>query len=174
LLPPAAAEDVVLVAELCDLVNRVYSVAEEGLWLEGHERISAPEMIESIRGGQLAVARFAGRIVGSVRIRQLDRQTGEFGLLVADPGYRGIGIGRNLVHFSETLARSRGLTVMQLELLAPREWKHPIKEFLNAWYTRLGYRIVGQGDFAAAAPQAAPSLATPCDFHLYQKRLGRD
>jgi hypothetical protein len=28
---------------------------------------------------------------------------------------------------------------MQLELLVPRDWRHPSKEFLKSWYGRRGY-----------------------------------
>jgi hypothetical protein len=60
---------------------------------------------------------------------------------------------------------------MQLELLVPRDWTHPTKEFLNAWYTRIGYRVARTGAIDEAYPALAPLLATPCDFVIYHKRL---
>lgn len=171
LLGSQAADDAELVAELCELVNRVYADAEAGLWREGAERIGASELARSIRAGEIAVMRVAGELVGSVRIRRLDAETGEFGLLVASPEHRGAGVGRDLVRFAEELSRSRGLSEMQLELLVPRDWAHPTKEFLHAWYTRLGYRIVGERDFVEVEPEAATRLAIPCSFRLYRRRL---
>jgi GNAT superfamily N-acetyltransferase len=171
LLPPSAAGDPALVADLCDRVNRVYAVAEEGMWREGATRIGRAEIEASLRSGQIAVARCKGRIVGSVRFRQLDSRTGEFGLLVADPEHRGIGVGRELVRFAEGLARARGLTRMQLELLVPRDWTHPTKQFLHEWYSRLGYRVVGRRDFTADDPRIASLLATAVDFLVYEKTL---
>jgi GNAT superfamily N-acetyltransferase len=170
LLPPAAAEDALL-EELRDRINRVYEVAESGLWLEGHVRMGAAEMAESVRGGEIAVARLDRRVVGSVQIRRLDRETGELGLLAADPEHRGVGVGRELVRFAETLSRSRGLSTMQLGFVVPREWTHPVKQFLHEWYSRLGYRIVRKEDFREAEPEAAPLLATECDFLIYRKPL---
>jgi GNAT superfamily N-acetyltransferase len=78
-------------------------------------------MAEMIAAWQIAVARMDGQIVRAVRIQQLDASKGEFGMLVADPARRGEGVGRDLVIFAEELSRQRGLAVMQLEVLVPRE-----------------------------------------------------
>jgi hypothetical protein len=60
---------------------------------------------------------------------------------------------------------------MQLELLVPRGWKHPSKEFLEAWYGRRGYRLIRTSRLDDAYPQLAPLLATPCDLEIHQKPL---
>jgi len=171
LLPAATTSDGELVSEITDLVNRVYATAEEGLWVETATRTTTREIAELIAAGQIAVARMNSRIVGAVRIQQLDTDTGEFGMLVADPAHRGDGIGRKLVSFAEELSRQRGLAAMQLELLVPRGWTHPTKEFLRAWYTRIGYRPVRSSTIDESYPQLAPLLATPCDFVIYRKDL---
>jgi GNAT superfamily N-acetyltransferase len=171
LLPAAASSDDELVREVTDLVNRVYRTAEEGLWVDGATRTTTTEMAEMIAGEQIAVARVEGQIVGSVRVQELDTGQGEFGQLVADPARRGEGIGRELVGFAEELSRRRGRGVMQLEVLMPRDWTHPVKEFLHAWYTRIGYRPVRRGTIDERYPQLAPLLATPCDFVVYEKDL---
>jgi GNAT superfamily N-acetyltransferase len=169
--PPAAADDGEFVAQIVDLVNRVYADAEKGLWQDGADRTNAPEVAAIVRTGQLAVARLDGRLVGAVRIQRLDHDLGEFGMLVASPEYRGVGIGRELVAFAEGWARDQGLSRMQLELLVPRTWTHPVKEFLHGWYTRIGYQPVRTGRLGAAYPALQPQLATPCDFVIYHKNL---
>ncbi len=83
----------------------------------------------------------------------------------------GSGIGRELVAFAEGWARGQGLGIMQLELLVPRGWTHPVKEFLREWYTRLGYRAVRRDPFEQAHPALQPQLATDCDFVVYHKPL---
>ena len=171
-LPAAAAADGELVGEIADLVNRVYAVAEEGLWVDGFARTNPTEMAELISAGEIALSRQGGEIVGSVRVQRLEDGEGEFGMLVADPDHRGAGIGRDLLTFAEGLSRERGSTHMQLELLVPRHWKHPNKEFLHAWYTRIGYRPVRSGTIDEQYPHLAPLLATPCDFVIYRKELG--
>jgi GNAT superfamily N-acetyltransferase len=189
MLPTGAAGDADVVARLTDLVNRVYAVAEAGLWVEGAARTTAAEMAGLIAAGEIAVARHDrhdghgvhgeqeghdghdGAIVGSVRIQRIDDGLGEFGMLVADPTRRGAGIGRDLVAFAEDWCRGQGHAVMQLELLVPRDWTHPEKEFLDAWYTRIGYRPVRTGGFEESYPHLAPLLATPCDFVIYHKPL---
>ena len=60
---------------------------------------------------------------------------------------------------------------MQLELLVPRDWRHPSKEFLKAWYGRRGYRLSRSGRLGDAYPHLAPLLATPCDLTVYEKAL---
>jgi GNAT superfamily N-acetyltransferase len=171
ILPAAAAIDQPLVEEITNLVNRVYATAEEGLWLDSAARTTAAELREMIAAGQIAVARMDGRVVGSVRVHQLGGGLGEFGMLVAHPAYRGEGIGRKLISFAEDLSARRGLSTMQLELLVPREWSHPVKDFLGAWYTRIGYLPVHKGSIEDSYPHLAPLLATPCDFVIYHKPL---
>lgn len=167
----SSAGDAALVGELTDLINTVYATAEEGLWLPGTPRTSATEVADLIRLGQLAVARLAGRLVGAVRIQRLPGGEGEFGMLVSDPAHRGIGIGSRLVGFAEQGFAADGVSTVQLEVLMPRTWRHPSKEFLDAWYTRIGYRRVRSGALEESYPDLAPLLATPCDFVIYHKGL---
>ena len=171
LLPPAASDDATLMGRITDLTNDVYAVAEDGLWTEGATRTTLDEVTGLTRAGQIPVARRDGRIVGSVRVQSLDESTGEFGMLVADPAHRGVGVGRDLVRFAEGKCRADGLGTMQLELLVPRGWSHPTKQFLATWYTRIGYRVTRTGTIDEAYPALAPLLATPCDFVIYQKDL---
>jgi len=171
LLPTSAGNDTALVNEITGLINRVYAEAEAGLWLDGATRTSAAELAGHIRSGQIAVARMDGQLVGSVRIQRLATGEGEFGTLVSAPERRGLGIGGALIAFAERECWRHGATVMQLEVLVPRTWSHPVKEFLAEWYTRLGYRKVGVGTIDESYPDLAPLLATPCDFVVYHKEL---
>ena len=167
----AVADDRDFVARVVDLVNRVYAEAEKGLWQDGAERTDAAEVAAAIRAGELVEARLDGQLVGVARIATLEGNRGEFGMLVAAPEVRGLGIGRDLVAFAEGWARRQGFATMQLELLVPRTWTHPVKEFLHGWYTRIGYRPVRTEPFDEAYPALAPLLATPCDFVIYHKPL---
>ena len=172
--PSSAAGDAAFVAEVVALVNRVYTDAEKGLWVAGAERTNAAEMATVVSAGQLVVAGVDGRLVGAVRVQRIDGDggdLGEFGMLVAHPDHRGTGVGRDLVTFAEDLTRRQGLNRMQLELLVPRTWRHPVKEFLRVWYTRIGYAEVRTEPFAEAHPALQPLLATPCDFVVFHKDL---
>jgi GNAT superfamily N-acetyltransferase len=171
MLPAATAADPRLVSEITDLVNEVYAAAEAGLWIDGAARTTTVEVQQMIAANEVAVARVDDRVVGAVRIQQLDGSVGEFGMLVTHPAHRGEGVGRELVSFAEELSGRRGLATMQLEVLLPRGWSHPTKEVLMAWYTRLGYRPVRAGSMDESYPQLAPLLATPCDFAVYHKPL---
>ncbi|HEY6747720.1 MAG TPA: GNAT family N-acetyltransferase [Mycobacteriales bacterium] len=171
IVPGRNSDDSPLVTEIVELVNRVYAEAEKGLWRDGTRRTDARQVATAIDAGELALARLDDRIVGAVRIQQLDRGVGEFGMLVGSPEHRGVGIGSALVDFAETWARHEGLSEMQLELLVPRLWTHPVKEFLREWYTHIGYRQVRTGRLADIYPTLEPQLATPCDFVIYRKIL---
>ena len=159
------------VAEVTELINRVYADAEKGLWQPGTRRTGSAEIAKVVEAGELVAAYLDGELVGAVRVQRLASGEGEFGMLVASPAHRGVGIGRELVAFAEEWARGQGLDTMQLELLVPRGWTHPVKELLREWYTRLGYREVRRDPFERAHPALQPHLATPCDFVVYHKPL---
>ncbi|GHG13513.1 MULTISPECIES: GNAT family N-acetyltransferase [Amycolatopsis] len=169
-LPPSA--DHAVIERVTALVNQVYAESEKGLWLGSTDRTSVAEVAGFVAAGEIAVAFVEGDVAGSVRIQRLDEATGEFGMLAADPARRGTGVGRELVRFAERVSRDAGCREMQLELLVPREWTHPSKQFLAEWYGRLGYRVTHRADLAEDYPHLAPSLATPCDFLIYRKDLG--
>ena len=169
LLSPTAGADAPLMERISELANEVYAVAEAGLWADGASRTSVGEIVQFTRAGQIAVARMGGQVVGCVRLQRLDERTGEFGMLCANPAHRGVGIGRELIRFAERTAHADGMSTMQLELLVPRDWTHPVKQFLAEWYSRMGYRIARTGTIDEAYPELAPLLATPCDFVIYRK-----
>jgi GNAT superfamily N-acetyltransferase len=170
LLEAGTADDHTLVEALTALINRVYAVGEAGLWKDGRERTTAEETAADVRAGEVAVARLGRHIVGCVHVFLLeDGRVGELGLLAADPEHRGIGVGRALVEFAEETNRRRGADTLQLQLLVPTAWEHPVKRFLLDWYTRRGYVVVDRRPFADVYPSAGPWLCTPCLLLLMQK-----
>jgi GNAT superfamily N-acetyltransferase len=171
LLDPAASDDAALVEQLTRLINRVYRTAESGLWRDDATRTTAPEVAGLIMAGQIATATQAGQIAGSVHLHDVADDTSEFGMLVAAPEHRGTGVGRALVDYAERHSCHRGLRAIQLELLVPRTWLHPSKEFLKEWYGRRGYRMIRTTTIDEAHPHLAPLLATPCDLHVHEKPL---
>jgi GNAT superfamily N-acetyltransferase len=171
LLDATAGDDAGLVDELADLVNDVYATAERGLWRNGATRTTASELAGLIRAGEIAVATREDRHVGCVRLHDVTGDRSEFGLLVAAPDQRGTGVGRALLEFAEWRSRERGRAAIQLELLVPRTWSHPSKEFLKRWYGRRGYRLVRTGRLDDAYPHLAPLLATACDLEIHEKPL---
>ncbi|HYJ69669.1 MAG TPA: GNAT family N-acetyltransferase [Nocardioidaceae bacterium] len=172
LLDAAASRDTRLIEQLTDLVNDVYATAECGLWRDGFTRTTTSEVAELIADRQVAVATIAdGLVVGSMQLHQICEDTSEFGMLVADPDHRGAGIGRALLDFAEQDSRDRGLRAIQLELLVPRTWRHPSKEFLKSWYGRRGFRHIQTRRMDDTHPHLAPLLATPCDLEVHEKPL---
>jgi GNAT superfamily N-acetyltransferase len=172
-LAPAAAADTALMTALSTMVNAVYTDAERGIWRDGVTRTSATELAELTEAGRIVVASVDGDVIGCVRVDRLGDELGEFGMLATDPRCQGAGVGRALVRFAEQASRAEGCAQMQLEILVPRDWPHPNKEFLAAWYERMGYRLTHVGEPAEYLPELAPLLATACDFRLYHKDLGQ-
>jgi GNAT superfamily N-acetyltransferase len=170
-LPAAVADDVALTSELAELINDVYAIAEKGMWVDGATRTTVERVAELVRTGQIAVARVAAQIVGCVRIQFLGDGVGEFGMLAVIPSSRGTGVGRDLVRFAEQAAQRERCHTMQLEVLVPRGWSHPSKEFLTDWYTRSGYNLARVGAIEESYPELAPLLSTSCDYMIYRKTL---
>ncbi|WP_433381811.1 GNAT family N-acetyltransferase [Actinoplanes sp. CA-142083] len=157
---------------MANLVNEVYADAEKGMWRDGTDRVTTAEITAMIAAGRLVVAREPdGTLVGAMQLQRLPTGEGELGMLVAHPERRGAGLGRDLIAYGESWAREQGLTTMQLELLYPNSWTHPVKKFLYDWYTRLGYQVIGTGDLADDYPDLVSRLATPCDFLIFHKAL---
>jgi GNAT superfamily N-acetyltransferase len=163
--------DTQLADRLAALVNDVYAVAEKGLWRPGFTRTNPAVMGELIERGQIAVAERDGDIAGTVQIEDVEDEAALFGMLAAAPEHRGSGVGRALLDFAEEVSRQRGRRTMQLELLVPRGWQHPSKQFLKGWYGRRGYELRGTGAMDELYPSLAPMLACPCDLLRYAKAL---
>lgn len=153
----ARVEDAVEVARI---VNAAYHAGEPGIWGDGWTRTSLQAISELISRGEIAVARVDGRVVGSVRIRLVDAETAELGMLSVDPEVFGTGAGRALLEFAEARYDT---PFMQLELLVPHGAPHPPKVRLHEWYSRLGYWEVSRRRFEE------PLLTAPADLVTYRK-----
>ena len=151
-----------VIDELVAIINAAYLTGEVGIWLEGWRRVTRETVERLIAAGEMAVAWRHDRPVGCVRTRRLDAHTAELGMLSVDPAAHRTGAGRALIAFAE---RAFDVDEMELELLVPRGAPHPDKVRLDAWYRRLGYRVVGRRDFAE------PLLAAPADLVVYRKNL---
>lgn len=185
--PPSAAQDADLIARVAALVNTVYFDAEGGIFHDGYQRTSTAEIAQFIKDQRLALARLvrpspspsagagvgtgAGDVVGCVYVKTLSPTLGDFGMLALDVTYRGGGLGRDLVRFAEDHCRRIGCTKMQLELLVPTTFEHALKTRMQAWYLRMGYRIVKLGSFQDEYPALAPLLTGPADYKIFEKDL---
>jgi ribosomal protein S18 acetylase RimI-like enzyme len=116
-LEPDVAEDLALAPAVVDVVNRAYAHTEVGLFATEIERTDIDDVRTSISRRETAVALLEREVVGSVRARALDGQTGWFGALGVDPAAHGRGFGEALVRFVEDDATAAGRGAMQLEVL---------------------------------------------------------
>ena len=157
------------VAEWTELVNRVYLTSEADFWKDGYFRINAEEFEANVRAGHLLLAFLDNEKAGIVKVRQLDDETGDFGMLVTRPEFRKMGIGGKLVAAAEAHLASLGCTTIRLEILFPQDWVHPEKEMLDQWYRRLGYLPVKRVDFFAYYPEKRENAKCGFDFVVYEK-----
>lgn len=167
----AAGDGPEVCAAVAGIVNSVYAVAEDGMWVSGTMRTSVSEIDEMIRAGEIVAAWLGDTLVGCIRVVRLDEHTAEFGMLATLPRFRGLGIGRKLVRFAEQRCAAAGCEVMQLEVIRPRDVELPPKQFLAPWYAAVGYRPVGTAPIDAAHPELVEMLAVPCEVDRYCKDL---
>jgi len=159
------------IKRLSDLINDVYDDAESGMWKRNGVRTNPAEVERLLRAQALILAEIDGALGGSVKVNLMRDGVGEFGMLVADRKYRGKGIGSALVKHAEKWARERACHTMRLELLTPRHWTHPSKDFLRQWYARIGYAPQTTEPLESMYPELVPELATECDFTVWYKSL---
>lgn len=171
MLPRDASTNMADMEHIANIVNLVYAASEGSFWMHGAVRTTVGEVAAFTSGGEIAVARSMGQIVGCVRVRRIDQETGEFGMLAVDDEYQGTGTGGKLVHFAEQKCQEEHFRMMQLELLMPQEGSHPAKLILESWYARLDYHPVHTETIDASFPKLAQMLAIPCKFVVFQKEL---
>jgi len=159
------------IKQLADLINAVYDDAESGMWRRLGTRTNPGEVERLLRNQALILAELDGMLVGAVKVNLLNNGIGEFGMLVANRNQRGKGIGSALVDRAEHWARGMACHTMRLEILTPRNWTHPSKEFLKQWYSRIGYTPQASEPFETLHPELVPELATECDFTVWHKSL---
>jgi GNAT superfamily N-acetyltransferase len=159
------------VTRLSDLINEVYDEAESGMWKRKGTRTNRDEVERLLRARALILAEIEGVLVGSVNVNVMSDGIGEFGMLVVDRNYRGEGIGSALVKHAERWACEHACHTMRLEILTPRHWTHPSKEFLRQWYARIGYEPQTTEPFESMYPELVAELATKCDFTVWHKSL---
>jgi hypothetical protein len=51
----------IVIGVVTDLVNEVYAIAEQGLWLDGTDRTTSGEVAHFIRAGEITVALHGNR-----------------------------------------------------------------------------------------------------------------
>lgn len=154
------------IEHLCKLINDAYQKAEEGIISSQSKRIFPENLSELLRTQSLLLAEKNNIIVGCIEVKIVEEGIGQFSMVVSDENLRGRGIGGQLIKAAENWALERGCHTMSLCLLTPSEWKQPHKEFLKAWYERLGYQPQFKQEFDDVS-----ILITPCDFTVYYKAL---
>ncbi len=123
-----------LVREGADItVDREYTRDQEVEWLAGY-------LSDLERGGVVGIAaEVDGRFVGQLQVsprKGLSSHVGVLGISVME-GYRGMGIGTEMMIEAEAQAKRLGIEVITLEVFATNDRALRV-------YLKLGYEIVGR------------------------------
>lgn len=153
------------------IVNRVYEIAEKGLWKKGMYRTTASEIADLINKEELIVAEIKNAVVGCVHVQKLDDKKAVLGMLAVDDRYQKMGVGRQLMKFAEELCHKDNIRKLKLELLVPIQGTHPTKVFLDKWYRRLGYQQTHIETIDEVFPRLIEMLQVPCQFLIFEKSL---
>ncbi len=153
------------------MINQAYVQSEGDIWKNEHQRITKSALLEIIAKRELLLAVNGDSICGCIHLEPMSDSMFKFKMLVANPVFKGIGVGSILVKFAENEAIKKGAAKMQLELLVPTDYKHPDKIFLNSWYTRIGYKKTAEHDVNYLDPGLTKLLKTDCVAEIYQKIL---
>jgi|LGVF01.2.fsa_nt_gb GNAT superfamily N-acetyltransferase len=158
---------------IAKLINKVYLITESDFWPHdgSYERTNTALITEYIKNKELIIARIDNEIVGAVHVYPIKESICGFGMLVAAPDKRGLGIGAALMEGIENWSKNNSYKTIQLELLKPINYKHPDKEFLSFWYTKLGYTLISNTSYGNLYPKQAFLLKIPCNFEIFQKNL---
>jgi GNAT superfamily N-acetyltransferase len=133
------------IATLTALLHRAYApLAARGLrYLASHQDNATTR--RRISGGECWLAEAAGRLIGTITLRDAHRTNGcpwydrpdvaSFGQFAVDPLWQGRGVGSRLVDRVERRARENGVAELALDTAETAD-------DLIAFYTRRGYRFV--------------------------------
>lgn len=156
---------------LAQIINRAYKTAETGLWKKGMTRTNGEEMMTFAESGELLGLYANDKLIGSVRLTQIDNQLGGIGMLAVDEAYHGHGYGKALIAAAENVWQRAGVDRIQMELLVAKSGHYPAKERLEKWYERIGYKAVERREVVDIFPPLANMLAVPSEFIIFQKEI---
>lgn len=156
---------------LYQILTIAYAETEKEIWGENYPRISFDDYNELIKKGEILVAYYNGSVIGGIRYHKIAPGIFGFGLLCADFGKSGMGIGRTLINAVEKIATSNKIKTIQIEILRPKDKEVEFKTRISAWYQRMGYEYTHSQDFGEVDPEKALDLIAPSCFDYYLKSL---
>jgi GNAT superfamily N-acetyltransferase len=141
---PASDEDVTVLRRL---INAAF-VVEQAVF--DSNRVDDLGVRAYMSGGTFLLAEDSSGLAGCVYIESRGERS-YLGLLSVQPARQGAGLGRQLVHAAENLARESGSRAMDLRVISARG------EQLLPFYKRLGYEVVRTEPFPANLAAKVPA-----------------
>eukprot|EP00045_Choanoeca_perplexa_P020565 m.4658 g.4658 ORF g.4658 m.4658 type:complete len:187 (-) comp7098_c0_seq1:51-611(-) len=162
------------------MVNAAYDYGEKGMWNEGFTRTTKEGVIELLDARKLLVAKQKDAIIGCIKLDpsyKTQRHNGtpahmaEIGMLAVSSDLRRHGLGKKLMTAAIVAAQAAKCNGIELQLVQPKDWTHPVKAFLAQWYASLGFELVGEQDDVAEFFRIAQYLATEVKVAVYELML---
>lgn len=157
------------------IVIKAYAATEVEIWGENYTRIPKNEFIKLVQQGEVIIAKYNKKIVGSIHVSKHTENSHSFGLLAADFMMKGLGIGDLLIRSAEERAQMEGSDFMDIEILKPQDSTPSFKKFLADYYIKRGYIYSKTMKFEDRKPEEVKKLKniiTPSIFECYRKELG--
>lgn len=163
------------VISLCHFINQAYQIADQGIWQEW-QRIDEETLTTLLKDQSVLIAEYEHKTVGCINVNLLTDVIAEFSMFAVDPSQQKLGIGHQLMQAAEQWAINHDRTIAQIEVVYPRDWLHPYKEYVKNWCQMNGYLAIYQGPFEELNAQLVAKLAhaktaTPCNYIIYHKKL---
>ena len=172
----------IFIENITKLINDAYEWGESDMWhFELYKRTNMEEVSNMINEDIIIDAFIESnsidysKPVGSVKCNtKFNEKLKEAELGMLSVSITKQGLGNLLISACETKATNDGCVILRLELLTPKNWIHPVKKWLEIWYTSDKLRFVKgeKEDFDSLYPQF-DSKIKKCkfDFTVYRKKL---
>lgn len=145
------------------IINEAYKSDEAGIWIKDFSRTNLEEISSYIKKEEMFGWFKNKQLVSVIRIESINNEA-HLGMVSIKKAYKGEGIPSMLFKHTHELLLDRGVQKVNLDLLMPKNWKHPNKEKLFSWYSRLGYEMQNETPFEEVFKEGLKFLATDCKF----------
>lgn len=154
------------------MVNEAYDDCEKQFWVENHMRLTEPRFHRHVNKKELFIAEGNfSKIVGCVVISNTDDNGKNLSMLVVEPEFRRLGIGKKLVNFVIETAKEAKCDYVGVQILFPTYLPAPGKDLTKKWYLNLGFEFVGNMNFAEYFEEDSKYLVIDATFSVYKKIL---
>lgn len=148
--------------------DQIYFQNEKEFWEKEYYRISKDDCITLIKKKELFVLANQKEILGFVCIKNsLDDLS--FSMLTVIEKYQKNGLGNLILKHIIEKAEADDFKTISLEILCPKNWEHPQKEFLIKWYEKMEFNYTRSFLFESLYPSHKKFMKCDLIFKAFTK-----